>query len=205
MDAIKLSWKDFFRMFAVPILLLALMSAMVHLSDNLINSDSAYAGTFQPVRAWTAIWVVLLVCVINLLPIGIFSGGKITKNLFGSKFANWAGIISIIIFALAANQLIWGIILLLIHGVHIYLYKPKQLVLMTRLQKTAALILYPAIFVLSFIYLAISASKVGQLETPRSARKDALVSENGLVDVRGQIHVHCNLSKDSDGTLERLQ
>lgn len=204
MDSGKFLWKDFFRMFAVPVSALALMAIMVHLSDNLINPGSPYEGTFQPVRAWTAIWVCLFFCFINLFPIGSLSGGKITSVLFGSKFTNLAGLLAIIFFALIADQLVLGIILIIFHGAYIYLYKARQPALMTKLQKITALIAYPAIFTLSFLYLAISASKVGQLETPRSVRKDAWVSENGLVDVRGQIHVHCNLSKDSDGTLEEI-
>lgn len=200
----KLSWRGFFRIFAIPLLALGLMAAMVHLSDNFITSESPYEGTFQPVRAWTAIWAVLLLLVLNLFPVSGFSGGKIASVLFGSRFANWVGFITIGIFTWLVNQWLIGIILFVIHISHPHLFNSRKIISIPRLQKAAALFLYPIVFVLSFLYLSISAAKVGQLKTPRTDRKDVWVSENGLVDVRGQIHVHSNLSKDSDGTLEEI-
>lgn len=208
----KLSWKASFWMFIFPAICLAVIAAFVHVNDWIIKPGHAYEGTFQPLRAWTAAWIVAFLVTANFFPLGPFNGGKIIRSIFGHFWGKIIGFLFIGIFSWFTKLWFLGLILILIHIAGILVYrkihqiseKPKQLLRTTRWQTAVALLLYTAMFALSVVYLGVSAAKIGQLKVPRAVRSDAVVAENGWVDVRGQIHIHSFLSHDSDGTFEEI-
>ena len=190
----KMTWKQVFPLFLIPATLTGISLLSILSGLYVVSNQWPY-----PQRAWAFAWLISTVNFLNLLPFG-YSGSILFRN-------RWISYISFVAFVIFAELWIVGIAVGIIYFTVKLLRKSATAPVKPKpnfLQIAFVTVAYLGFLFFSSQMLVLSALKYGQSQVVIVPSKGIGVPEYGLVDVKGQIHIHSSLSHDCDHPLERV-
>lgn len=189
-----MTWKQVLKLFLLPAVLTIISLLSILSGLHVVSNQWPYLQ-----RAWAFAWLVSLVNFLNLLPFG-YSGYKIFRN-------KWISYVSFVAFIFATEMWILGAIVAVIYIAVRILRKCRNSNIPAKpkvVHILVATVIYLLFLAIACQMLALSALKYGRSQVIIANGQGVGIADYGLVDVRGQIHIHSNLSHDCDHPVSRV-